>query len=177
MLKALRYEILRGITASCQISHPMKEVPVRVATLIDEENFLQDQIMTHNKNVFLEDRMHDWDHSVKNGVGQFRYYTRIAEAADVLVVYEVDSDFQLPPRFNPDTGEPLIPTRITAPFSELRPGPYRYVAPGGKDSSARPVEVVDGADGKGLRVRFISGLHPMALRDIHVEGVFLHDVV
>lgn len=46
--------------------------------------------------------MHDWDWNN----GQFRYYTRVAEVADVLIVYKVEN---LKPayRFHPETGKPL----------------------------------------------------------------------
>lgn len=103
MLKALRYEILRNVKASGLIKIPMAEMPVRVATLLDEAAFLEDQRMIHNRTVFLEDRTHDWDHRD----GEFRYYTRIAEVADVLVVYEIDNDYTPPAKFDGMTGKPL----------------------------------------------------------------------
>lgn len=103
MLKALRYEILRGVQANGRISIPLKEKPVRVATIIDEKAFTDEQYLIHNKTVFLEDRIHDWDWSD----GKFRYYTRVAEKADVLVVYEqahvVPAD-----KFDAMTGKPLV---------------------------------------------------------------------
>jgi hypothetical protein len=85
-MKAIRYEILRDVVSSSRVSMPLTEKPVRVATLINEPDFLErGGEMMHNKNVFLEDRFHDWDWKD----GKFTYYTRIAEKADVLIVYEI----------------------------------------------------------------------------------------
>jgi hypothetical protein len=103
MLKAIEYEILRGVKASGMIKIPLPRQPVRVATLINEEEFNRDQFMVHHKSVFLEDKMHDWDWRA----GEFRYYTRIAEEADVLVVYKIE-DVQPVARFDPMTGKKLI---------------------------------------------------------------------
>lgn len=103
MLKALRWEILRQVEANGLKKIPMAEKPVRVATLIDEKAFLEDQLMIHNRNVFLEDRIHDWDHRD----GEFRYYTRVDTVADVLVVYEVDENYIPPAKFCGETGKPL----------------------------------------------------------------------
>lgn len=103
MLKALRYEILRGLSASGRIRIPLAEKPVRVATIINEALFDVDQILAHHTTVFLEDRFHDWDWVD----GEFRYYTRVADEADVLVVYEVDTDYQPAPKFDGMTGKPL----------------------------------------------------------------------
>lgn len=85
MLKAIDYEILRNIEANGRKKIPLARKPVRVATLINEDDFLLDQLMIHNQTVFLEDRFHDWDWQN----GQLTYYTRIAQVADVLVVYEL----------------------------------------------------------------------------------------
>lgn len=85
-MKALRWEILRNTKASGRISIPLEEKPVRVATLISEADLISSGgEMVHNQNVFLEDRIHDWDWRD----GLFRYYSRVAEMADVLVVYEL----------------------------------------------------------------------------------------
>jgi hypothetical protein len=87
-MKATRYKILRGIEANSRKQILLTEKPIRVATLIDEQNFLdRDGEMVHNQNVFLEDRTHDWDWRD----GKFSYYTRIAEVADVLLVYELEA--------------------------------------------------------------------------------------
>lgn len=103
MLKALRYEILRNVKASGNIKIELPEKPVRVATMIDEAWFNQDQLLIHNRTVFLEDQMHDWHWQG----GQFRYFTRVAQCADVLVVYELDENYEPAPKFCPDTGKPL----------------------------------------------------------------------
>lgn len=104
MIKATDFQILRGLTASCRIKVPLERKPIRVATLIDEAEFLKEHLIVHHRTVFIEDRVHDWDWQD----GFFRYYTRVAEAADVLVVY---AEEDVPPasvmRFDPMTGRPL----------------------------------------------------------------------
>lgn len=78
--------ILRGIQANGRVSHPLERKPVRVATLLDEELFnCNGHSLQHNRTVFLEDQMHDW--SWENG--RFRYFTRVTDVADVLIVYEL----------------------------------------------------------------------------------------
>lgn len=60
-MRAVRYEILRGIEANSRKFLSLAEKPIRVATLINEADFLaRDGEMLHNVNVFLEDRFHDW---------------------------------------------------------------------------------------------------------------------
>ena len=102
MLKAIEYEILRNVEANGRIKIPLQRQPVRVATLLDEEEFLKDKLMRHNRTVFLEDRTHDWDW--RNG--NFTYYTRIAMQADVLIAYEVE---KISPNaaFDTATGQPV----------------------------------------------------------------------
>ena len=90
-LKAITYEILRDVEANGRIAISLARQPVRVATMIDEEAFNQSQLMIHNRTVFLEDRFHDWDWMN----GTFRYYSRVAKKADVLVVYEYERDDKL----------------------------------------------------------------------------------
>ena len=86
MLVAKDYEILRDIEANGRVRIPMERKPVRVATLLDERKFLEKGgALIHLETVFLEDRIHDWDHFK----GAFSYYTRIATRADVVVVYEL----------------------------------------------------------------------------------------
>lgn len=107
MIKALRYEILRGLEANGRKWVPMAEKPVRVATLLNEADFLEDQVLRHNRSVFLEDANHDWQHRFVDGQGRFSYYTRIASIADVLVVYEEDRNYVPPALFDPQTGHPV----------------------------------------------------------------------
>lgn len=90
MLKATEFEILRDVPASGVRKIPLAKQPVRVATLINEAEFMREHLLVHHKTVFFEDRTHDWDWRD----GQFRYYTRVAEVADVLVVYAIE---QVPP--------------------------------------------------------------------------------
>lgn len=175
MLKALRYEILRNVICGGKNSVPLAEKPVRLATLLNEEGFLKDQLMVHCKNCFLEDQVHDWDWSN----GKLRYYTRVVELghpADIIVAYEVDSNYSPPMALNydPMTGRPL--TRLKAPFADLKPGRARYVVPGGSEGNAREVNVVAHEDGE-LRIVMTKGMVPTRLRDIPVEGTFLVDAV
>lgn len=85
MIKAVRFEILRGIESDSRARHPVSGVPVRVATLMDEAAFTADQILRHHRSVFLEDKLHDWDYRD----GMLRYYARTEGRVDVLVVYEI----------------------------------------------------------------------------------------
>jgi hypothetical protein len=105
MLKAMKYEILRDVRAGGP-PVPLATKPVRVATLLNETSFNEDQVLHHAVNVFLEDYIHDWNWDHKNG-GRFRYYTRVAEVADVLIVYEIDANYVPAPKFDPMTGEPI----------------------------------------------------------------------
>ena len=87
MIKAIEFEILRGVRSSGRVLLPVARQPARVATLIDEAGFREDHLLSHNRNVFLEDRVfHDW--IWKDGA--LRYYSRVAEVADVVVAYVVD---------------------------------------------------------------------------------------
>lgn len=106
MLRALRFEILRNIKSDGRIKIPLSGVPVRVATLINEELFNEEQLLVHNRTVFLEDRVHDWHLTSQ---GDFSYFSRVADRADVLIVYELDSQYVPRPRFCPNTGKPLDP--------------------------------------------------------------------
>ncbi|WP_425953030.1 hypothetical protein [Ralstonia pseudosolanacearum] len=100
MLKAIDFEILRGVEANGRISVPLARKPVRVATMLNESAFNEDQFLIHNRTVFLEDHWHDW--AWENG--RFRYYTRVASKADVLIVYE-EADVEPPRPFDPMTGK------------------------------------------------------------------------
>lgn len=104
MLKAIEFEILRAVKASGLVKIPLPRQPVRVATLLDEDAFKRDQFLIHNRTVFLEDRIHDWDWRE----GALRYYTRVADCADVLVVYQI-ADEEQSVRFGSKTGKPLAP--------------------------------------------------------------------
>lgn len=104
MLKALKCEILRDVKAGGPaVSLAVK--PVRVATMINEESFNEDQVLHHAVNVFLEDYIDDWNWDQRDG-GRFRYYSRVADVADVLIVYEIDKNYHPAPKFDPMTGEP-----------------------------------------------------------------------
>lgn len=85
MLIAKDFAILRGVQASARASHPLARKPLRVATLLNEALFGElGHALLHRKTVFIEDEGHDW--AWENG--RFRYFTRIADVADVLVVFE-----------------------------------------------------------------------------------------
>lgn len=83
-LVATRYQILDKIPAKSAVRHAVGEQPIRVATLIDRALFERTGLIRHHQTVFLEDRIHDWDWSK----GQFRYYTRVATEADVVLIFE-----------------------------------------------------------------------------------------
>ncbi|HBP6378449.1 TPA: hypothetical protein L6A07_25005 [Pseudomonas aeruginosa] len=90
MLLAKDFIILRGVKASGCVSHPLNRKPVRVATMLDEAKFNEHgHGLIHMKTVFLEDELHDWTWDK----GRFRYFTRVADVADVLVVFELDEVF------------------------------------------------------------------------------------
>ncbi len=99
MLKATKFEILRGVKASGLISIPLAVKPLRVCTLINEEEFNNGHFLIHHKTVFFEDQTHDWNYSN----GNFRYYTRVAMVADVVIVYECE-DVKPEMNFDPMTG-------------------------------------------------------------------------
>lgn len=85
MLIATKFEILRGITSSGRLAVDLAAKPKRVVTLLDEPLFLSSgHQITHHKTVFFEEQFHDWRWSD----GKLYYYSRVAQVADVLVVYE-----------------------------------------------------------------------------------------
>lgn len=87
-MKALDFEILRNVEANGLLTIDLPRKPVRVATMINEALFEQTgHTLQHQRTVFLEDRYHDWDWKD----GKFRYYTRVAKRADVLVVYALQT--------------------------------------------------------------------------------------
>jgi hypothetical protein len=84
MLIATEFTILRGIVASGLNTHDVPKRPIRVATILDEQAFVESgHKLLHNQTVFLEDFVHDWNWSK----GKFRYYTHISESSDVLLIY------------------------------------------------------------------------------------------
>ena len=105
MLIATEFTILRDVVASGRESIPMERRPHRVATLINEKEFVYSghQII-HNRTVFLEDYVHDWNWSD----GKFRYYTRVAEKADVLIIY-AEKDVPAEYKFCSSCGKPVTP--------------------------------------------------------------------
>lgn len=103
-LRATDYVILKDVKASGLKKIPMERKPIRVATIVSHEKFEElDHQMVHWVTVFFEDKMHDWDWRD----GEFRYYTRVAETADVLVVYAEEEVPPPPPKFCSQTGKPL----------------------------------------------------------------------
>ena len=80
------FEILRGVVSGClEPPRILDRKPVKVATVRDEAGLLADRELVHNKNCFLEDKFSDWTFDEKTG--KFRYFSRVAEKADVIVVY------------------------------------------------------------------------------------------
>lgn len=100
-LRATDYVILRGVETSCLKKIPMERQPIRVATLLSEEKFeATGHEMEHFQTVFFEDKLHDWDWRG----GDFRFYSRVDDRCDVLVVY---AEEEVPPKFCAQTGKPL----------------------------------------------------------------------
>jgi hypothetical protein len=84
-IKSKRHIILRDLKPGVAPIE-MQEKPVRVATIIDEPDLVKRGYeLIHHQNVFLEDRHHDWTWED----GMFRYFTRVADKADVIVVFEL----------------------------------------------------------------------------------------
>ena len=81
---AKQFQILRNVEANARIAIPCAQEPKCVATLINEPEFSLAHEIEHNKSVFLEDRNHDWSWTE----GELRYYSRVAQVADVLLVFE-----------------------------------------------------------------------------------------
>lgn len=105
MLIATEFEILRDLVPSGRESMQLDRKPHRVATLINEKEFVDSghQII-HNRTVFLEDYVHDWDWSK----GRFRYYTRVADKADVLIIY-AEKNVPAEHKFCIVCGKPVTP--------------------------------------------------------------------
>ena len=87
--KATKFIVLRGVKSSgrtwLQLDASLG-MPKIVATLYDEQRFQElEHDIRHNDGCFLEDYIHDWNYLSD---GRFSYYSRVAEEADVLVVYE-----------------------------------------------------------------------------------------
>lgn len=107
-LRATDYVILKDVQANGRKMIPMQREPIRVATIVSHEKFeALGHLMIHWETVFFEDKIHDWEWRD----GQFRYYTRIAEMADILVVYAEEKVQPPPPKFCAMTGAPLAVTQ------------------------------------------------------------------
>lgn len=76
------YDILRSVKVGLE-GVPLKRMPVRIATLMDEDDVLATQRLVHNQNVFLEERNHDWRwHN-----GRLFYFSRVTQQSDVIALY------------------------------------------------------------------------------------------
>lgn len=101
------YEILRDVVPNglTRLDCP-RGTPLQIATLLDEAHFLEHKVLVHHKNVFLEDRIHDWN--VSGTV--LRYYSRVRTSTevgnDILLVYGRE-DREDSPKFCHMTGKPL----------------------------------------------------------------------
>lgn len=102
--QAKEFVILRDVVSGSRIHLDLPREPLHVCTLLNEEAFNDGHVLVHCRTVFWEDRMHDWDWRD----GKFSYYTRTAERADVVVVYEA-AEYVPKMNFDPETGEPLRP--------------------------------------------------------------------
>lgn len=102
-LKITDYVVVRGVTPGPKgiVVCPRGE-PLRVLTLLNEAEFLKDHEPVHLRNVFFEDAMHDWSYAN----GKLRYYSRIGECNDIVLVYG-EAEVPLVPKFCIHTGKPL----------------------------------------------------------------------
>lgn len=102
MKKAVDYEILRNVSSHCRAKIALARKPIMVCTLMDEAEFQKDKLLIHLKTVFFEDYIHDWNW--ENRI--FRYYSRLADKSDVVVVYATE-EAVLAPKYDCMTGEKL----------------------------------------------------------------------
>lgn len=101
------FEILRNVMPSGLVAVDCpRGAPLRVMTLLDEEDFLKYRAPIHHRNVFMEDHVHDWNFAG----GKLRYYSRVRthsdKGNDVLLIYAVE-EREVPMKFCPQTGKPL----------------------------------------------------------------------
>ncbi|MFK4136746.1 zinc ribbon domain-containing protein [Pseudomonas luteola] len=102
MLRATEYVILRDVEANGLKKIPVEREPKRVLTMINEDLFNElNQGLIHNRTVFFEDHGHDWNWRA----GAFRYYSRVADVASVVLVYAEIEDTK--PLFCPQCGKRL----------------------------------------------------------------------
>lgn len=102
MLKAIAFEILRGLDANSRARVSLAREPAYVASLFDEAAFVDGHFLTRASGVRLEDRGHDWQWRK----GEFRYFARTEGKTDVVVVYEA-TEAAPRMRFDPMTGRAL----------------------------------------------------------------------
>lgn len=89
MLIAKDFVILRGVRADGKANVELEREPLRLVTLIDEQAFRDyGNAVIQDVTGFFEARMHDWNWDN----GRLRYFTRIAEKADLLIIYEEYED-------------------------------------------------------------------------------------
>lgn len=87
-MHATDFIILRNVTSNSRITRDVARKPAMVATLIDEEKFVASgHRLTHLDTVFFEDFLHDWHWED----GKFRYTSRVADDADIVLVYATDT--------------------------------------------------------------------------------------
>lgn len=86
-MHATEFLILRNVASNSRITRDVARKRTMVATLIDEEKFVASgHRLTHLDTVFFEDFLHDWHWQD----GNFRYTSRVADDADVVLVYATD---------------------------------------------------------------------------------------
>ena len=117
---ATDYVILRGIEANERACVPLERKPLRIATIIDGDLFERFPTLDHLQTVFLEDRNHDWRHDN----GQLRYYSRIAEKADVVAVF-AQEEWKPGPRARAEYFLGLQGWRLDAPAVEAGKPPEK----------------------------------------------------
>ncbi len=93
MLIATDFVILRDVPANGKARIPLEREPLRLVTLIDEEAFkAYGNAVIHRVTGYIEDRLHDW--SFERGI--LRYYTRMRDKSDLLIVYAEKEDERTP---------------------------------------------------------------------------------
>lgn len=108
MLKAVDFQILRGLTPHGRVRVPLARQPQYVASLFSESLFHGNQLLTVEGGVRLEDPLHDWSWRQ----GELRYFARVEGPTDVVVVFTT-IDMTGAARFDPMTGQPLTDLEIS----------------------------------------------------------------
>lgn len=101
------FEVMRDVMPNGLVALPCpRGKPLRVLTLLDEQDFAKERCPIHHRNVFYEDHIHDWDYRD----GKLYYYSRVrthSEHGNAIVLVYGTEDVEVKPRFCTETGRPL----------------------------------------------------------------------